>query len=766
MTPTDLLIALLKTTDLTEATATVANAEAHFGDRARWKPVGGKDNNRGPIEAASDPGRALVERITNAVDAVLEREHGEHHGNPDCRSPREAAAAWLNVPAKGGLAKMTKNARRDLAQRVAVTIHAGDGKERRTADVRDHGVGIATPRFKDTILSLNEGNKINKHYLAGAYGQGGSSTLASSQLTLIVSRAAEADTVGFTVVRYEDLDPDQFKVGHYVYLTLDDEVLAAALGDFEQGTLARHYGYDLSGYSSNFGERSVYGLLNKVLFDPVLPVWLENRALSKVQRRTIKGTRNALAGARDDDDDDIAAQLDAPTDERLTQEMFYVPIDDYGSIGVEYWVLPPPTKDTKVPTAAFVNPNKPIVLSLLGQNQGELPIGLVRKDAELPHLALRLVGHIQCESLTSAARRSLFVANREDARRGALYERIRGEFLKVLKSDTRLSALNDRARERAAKDEDEDAQQRIRTEVAKLLRLQGVPVSEAVAGRPTKDGQRERPAHPRPSRGQPTPIPENDPPTFVRFVGGEDDAISFYPGQRRYVRVETDAPARFHDAADAAKSRFNFIASGVVVRGSTPIQGGRLRLIVDAPSDAAVGSSASLRIELSVPGRPTLSADRRIEVVKAPEVAANEAQPSVPPFKALIVRTQDEALAHSLPWDSLENTASSARMEAQELRIFYSAEFPAFREKFLAYERRDATLASTFKTRYEIWLSVHSLLLYQDQQGAVAKAGGEDGEDDERVEQAERRRLARLAAMMAQREVEQSGTAAKVGDDQ
>ena len=36
--------------------------------------------------------------------------------------------------------------------------------------------------MKDTILSLNESNKIQKHYLAGTYGQGGSSTFAFSSM--------------------------------------------------------------------------------------------------------------------------------------------------------------------------------------------------------------------------------------------------------------------------------------------------------------------------------------------------------------------------------------------------------------------------------------------------------------------------------------------------------------------------------------------------------------------------------------------------------
>jgi hypothetical protein len=41
--------------------------------------------------------------------------------------------------------------------------------------------------FYETILSLSEGNKWQKHYLAGIYGQGGSSTFAVCKYTLIAA---------------------------------------------------------------------------------------------------------------------------------------------------------------------------------------------------------------------------------------------------------------------------------------------------------------------------------------------------------------------------------------------------------------------------------------------------------------------------------------------------------------------------------------------------------------------------------------------------
>ena len=47
-----------------------------------------------------------------------------------------------------------------------------------------------------TILSLNESNKISKHYLVGAYGQGGSSTFTFSRLSVIACRYGDGP-IGF-----------------------------------------------------------------------------------------------------------------------------------------------------------------------------------------------------------------------------------------------------------------------------------------------------------------------------------------------------------------------------------------------------------------------------------------------------------------------------------------------------------------------------------------------------------------------------------------
>ncbi|MDP3937081.1 MAG: hypothetical protein Q8R92_02990, partial [Deltaproteobacteria bacterium] len=299
----EFLQALQLATTTAEVEAALEAFDAAHGPELRWTAFGARDANRGVIEVSTDPGRALVERITNGIDAILEAEHAGHRGVPVCRSPKEAATAWLNVP-EAGLSEMTTRQRQTIADRTVIRLLPGDGREGRTVEVRDYGIGLAPHEMAGTILSLNESNKMQKHYLAGVYGQGGSSTLTVSKYTLIATRKAGHPAVGFTVVKFLDLPPEQFKSGHYVYLTRSGQALEFPIDEpaFPVGTLVKIFGYDLSSYNSALGPDSVYGLLNRVLFDPVLPVWFDNRVHQ--YRRVIKGSRNALNGAVDEGDAD------------------------------------------------------------------------------------------------------------------------------------------------------------------------------------------------------------------------------------------------------------------------------------------------------------------------------------------------------------------------------------------------------------------------------------------------------------------------------
>jgi len=731
--------------------------EQSHGGELRWVPVGGEENNRGPIEVSTDPGRSLVERLTNGVDAILEAEHDRHNGVPDCRNPKEAAIAWLGVPA-GGLSSLTTAQRRALGQRLTVKLLPGEGRQSRTVEVRDEGTGLTPESMSETILSLNKSNKMQKHYVVGVFGQGGSSTFAWAKYTFIASRFNGHPTLGFTLVRFDDLPPEEYKTGHYVYLTQNGNVLQTetSIEEFPVGTQARHFGYDLSNYDTPVGPNSVYGLLNRILFDPVLPVWLDNRIRN--YRRIIKGSRNALNGAVDEGDESRRGP-------ELSHHIpiFYVPIADHGSIGIEYWVLEHPSSENKVPIAAFVNPSKPIVLTLNGQNHAELSKTLVKKDAGLPYLAQRLICNVDCNTLSPQAKRALFASAREEAKRGLIYDLIQQEVIRVLKTDDDLIRLNNEAKERGLRERDEATTQEMRREVARLLRIHGIEVSELAGGEVAGGSPgHDQPTHPRHPRPQPRPIELHEPPTYIKILWEEEEAITFYPEQRRYIRIETDAMSNYHDASNPQSSKINVIVSDgtLVLRGTTSLNGGRMRAIFEVPASTTVGQTGTVRVELSRQRLPGLSDQRDFRIVERPPIRPGSRQVTLPPFTVVPVEGPQDEMWTTLNWpDDINSVASSAEMDNGILTIYYSTLFPKFVARRERLESRDTSIAASFVKRYEIWLAVHSFLLYQDQKAQESAGGTErhteeqDSELAETRERQERCRIATLAAIFASREV-------------
>lgn len=754
----ELLEGLLATDLATDASALIDEFCSDQGQDIVWRPVGDKRNNTGPIGAAGDPARALFERVTNAIDAVIERAFQEHAGKPGCSSPREAVQAWFAVPT-AGLHKMADAAARKLAQEaVTLVLHPGEGPGKRTVDVIDHGTGLTQAQMPVTILSLNAENKLDKFHLSGAFGQGGSATLSSSELTLIASQSvSNPGTVAFTVVKFSP--PAGLKLGSYVYLTVGGEVLTThKVPHGFASTLVRHYGYDLDAYKGALGPNSVYGRAQGILFDPVLPFWFDNRVHD--YRRTIKGSRTALNGARAEGDPDAKLSHSSP--------IFYTDLGDYGQLGIEYWVLEPSTKSA--PNKAFVNGTRPIILSINGQTHAEWSSTILRKDAELMHLASRMVVHLDCNRLSADAKRVLFVSNREESRKNAVQGLLLKELLEALAADTKLDELEQLARVAGTKEKDEHAEKEIRREVARMLKVFGFSVAED-AGSATPGGDQGNPGtRKRGARAKPPPIELKEPPTFVEIVGGP--VITLHPGQRRYIRIRTDAHSKYHDPHKLDASKFNFLLEEAPVKlaGTSELREGHMRVVLAASPDAKLGETGHLKVELYRTGLAALTAAVKLEIVKAPEASRGGGQVKLPRIDIAPVTDVESEEWISLGWPddvrevSLDYTYSKGD---DTLTIRYSTLFPRFESVFTAFAQRDLAASTSFQKRYEMWLTAMVVVHWQDVESDAMRVSDEavdqDRLDDYRRD--ELRRFSKIAILYSQREILNDKSATVADED-
>jgi hypothetical protein len=459
----------------------------------KWSPVGGRPNNTGTIDQGSDPAEAVTERITNAIDAILEREWRErHYKEAQPSSPREAAEMWFKIK-QGHLSNIPSDPeRRKLAERIKVTLHESGFEREPTISIVDKGVGQHPSAFTDTLLSLNQGNKIDKHFLMGAYGQGGATVYAFSGYTVLISRrvpslltSGQPDMVGWTVVRFNPLDDDH-KNGTYEFLVTQDGKVPSFSPNidptlFAPGTQIRMIQYMLPKNFTIFTapSASLWSLANMVLPDPVLPFLIGDertetyttlKKKSQVQRtRPIVGSINRLR-------DNVAKKVKAEAEEEevkvkvLHNQECKVSLGEYGQPVIRYWILGPSEGGKSIPVDAFTDAQSALMVTLSGQRQAKFDRGFFRLQLGLPILKDYMLIQIDCDGLSKAGKKSLFSTNRTEIKKVELLDALLAEVVGIILKDPYVKEIADQLQEAALKSASSERNTRLSHELEKLIK--------------------------------------------------------------------------------------------------------------------------------------------------------------------------------------------------------------------------------------------------------------------------------------------------------
>ncbi len=260
-----------------------------------WKPLGDNMSNASVINMLKNGEKGLIERITNAVDSVIEKKFKDLNLSVVNSSKKVLEKAFPDFYKKISELDTTRKLQTaDAKNNVLVVANDGSKSNKITFDIIDNGVGIEGNKFATTILSLNKGNKISsdKQYLIGAFGQGGSTSLPFCSSTIIISK--KNNNLFFTVVKCVELT--EYKTGVYMYLTdingninkLEDDSNFCSVEDylgiflnFCSGTIVRMIETDITKqYRINdINKKGALGdYINTNLFNIGLPIKLiENR---------------------------------------------------------------------------------------------------------------------------------------------------------------------------------------------------------------------------------------------------------------------------------------------------------------------------------------------------------------------------------------------------------------------------------------------------------------------------------------------------------
>lgn len=610
-------------------------AEERWG--IRRIPVGRK-NNIGTIRIASDPGLALLERVTNGIDSLIEMQVLLSGCEP--ASPEAAAHELFGVP-EGGIGEMTDSERRALAENLVVSLHDSGAADRPTIRVEDRGIGQHPSDFHTTLLSLNEENKVGKPYTMGTYGQGGSVTLGFSQWTVFVSRRhpelldGSPDRVGWTVAFEEETDPTKEMLPMWVWVVGDDGAPLSlppdCLPELDHGTRITHVNYDVQQLKGPFTTQ-VWQFLHAALFDPALPFLLTGDRPNDTKKRDGSPDSRVIIG-------NVARLANVAKAkgalELAAEDSHHVDLGpQYGTVEIAWWALtrPESSSSTSDPAGAYVQANSAVSLTLHGQRQDAERRTWIKDKAQLPFLYKNLIVHIDANGLTPIGRRELFASTRERATESALRRLIYDRVAELMRSDGELKRLNHEEKEKLLRRSTAAANDRVRRRLGKFIKtkLKGTsrPSTKAQgagvdgSGTDGRSGSGAKSGRAGGGGGGPGPGRNTDDshlpnvPTHFRFDGKK---VRVPQGRAGYVWIDVDAKNGYlprHDD-DLVVDIDGSGRPSPEIRSRSKLLGGRARWAVSATDETPLGDYEMRATLLTANG--VLRASIPIEVVEPPK---------------------------------------------------------------------------------------------------------------------------------------------------
>lgn len=769
-TNSELLEALLNATKSSELHAILQEigdqpeltVDEPFGKRRfQWHFYGDSDSNISTINLGSKPGRSLTERITNAIDAVLEKRIALTQGVPTPSSPMEGAKKWFGRPpttADNGLFNWKDYGTQDYDRLVQVVMTPGDNEVEPTVDIVDKGIGIAPKDFPSTILSLHGGNKLKKFYLVGAFGQGGSSTLRFCDYTIIISRRFDSpETVGFTIVKKMRL-AEQYKEDAYVYLVevghdgklevpscIRKEAIELYPSvessnkkprPFESGTVVRHCGYKLDGFHKTLTSApgNLYHLFQHMMFDPLIPFrMIDLRRNAQFHKdEIIKGSRNRLmtlvgqsglqsSSADQEDIDESGTELR----HHFPREMISPLSNVEPQIGVEYWVVEnrEKKKDGTVKlrsrsNSLYVDSAHPIIGTLHGQNQGTDTEQIFR-ELNLPMVARHIIVHIDATHASKDIRSSLFSSTREAFADGDVLRELKNILTMMLREDEELYEIENELVETIIDRETQEVDQEVKQEITALLRDAGFKVTESgetiVAGEGTETFTAP-PHHHRRKLVKPDPLPTLPYPQVTRFeIVYPKDKFVVNQGDNRSIRIETDADYRF---GRERKLDIRTEPPKLEIASVGMLQGGRMYWRLRPTADSAPGDIGQVIATITKPGGAQLEARLPYEILAAREEKGAKVKGLVPPFEVVAINPFDEPDQFEKVWLDLDpeidkSTIAYKAVQLQgKLYVYYSTGFSPY-VKQLEKMKLEPSLSQLFLKNYKIWIGYHAMLQWQ-----------------------------------------------------
>lgn len=677
-----------------------------------WENVGKRRNNLATINIGTDPAAGVTERITNAIDAILEKEW-KNQGEPEgFRSPRKAVENWFEIN-EGKIS--TINSARDkkierLSNKIKVTLYDSGKDTKPTVEIRDKGIGLNPEDFSKTILDLNGSNKIGKLHLMGAFGQGGSTAMAYNNYTVIISKPAfiknnlNKKKVAFTIVRINpgNIDRDKHEWYEYMINKVTGQPFALEIDNksFEPGTLVRHILMDLGKYKAKITtpSNSLWYLTHNYLFDPIIPFTISDRRSKRNDNRTVTGNNRLLTHT-----------------ENLEYRNQVTQTFKTGKVTIYWWVLNTLGKDPRERIKHYASVSYPIIITYNGQKQGALGNGLIKNELKLPYLDRYLIVHIETDYLDNDSKRQLFSSTRESLKDTSIVSELKKLTVDTLKEDNKLKQLDKDRKQRYFTKDDTQVLDSLKKRLAKRINyhLQKTGSGSSVTTSTVWESS--------PTTKLPE-IPFEDPPTFFDIITPSPKMV--YSNNSFSIKFKTDAHPNYFAKAETFAAFIEPQSIGSYT-GTARVNNGYGIAYFKTNKETEIGDKGMIILDLRPIGQKSISSSIEIEVIERPEDSGNDNDGK---NKSPNIRVDFIGEGHPFFDENKWNKYSVASVisDQDEIVIYVSEENKNLHKLIERAQRKNDAAVQNIKNKYLEHISFHAFILDKNSPEIVLS-----NEDDE-----------------------------------
>ncbi|WP_417351235.1 hypothetical protein [Flavobacterium alkalisoli] len=665
--------------------STIIDTNPIFQNPKNWKPYGNNKGNFGTFESQQNhPVPALIEKITNSIDAILIKEcklKGIDPKSPEApNSMTRAVELFYNVP-DGEIGELTEKQRRELAENIQI-LAVGDKKEP-SIIIYDSGEGQNPSNFENSFLSLHRNNKTNIHFVQGKYNMGSTGAVVfcgENKYQLIGSKKcnlleSENTKFGFTLVRRHPLteseEKEYGKSTWYEFFSPNNEIPSFEINELDLGLYNRNFIFGsiikLYSYQLPKGSRSDITLdlwrdLNQYMFHLPLPISVyEKRNYSgKTPSKTVLGNRTRI-------NIDSREKIETTISINISKEA------GLGEIPIEIIIF-----KSNVDHGEFIK-NKSLIFTQNGQVHGYEGQSFISQDLGFSLLKKYMLIHVDCTNIPTSIRQDLFMSNRTHLKQSPKTDKLKRVIISALRNLSELKRINSDRRNSLIHDSESD-KELIETLLAKL------PVDKDIINLLKKDGslnflkkQGERIIHGNDKKENQKKLnrfpsifninlkengegklyktlPINEQGKIDIETDVNNDYL-FRPSEKGKFEIEVLQKRNLTDTPVKTKSNTNpnFPTDILTINREGPING-TIRLIIQPNEKAKVGDEVEIKATLSSPGQNFeclffVKVDKEISRPKENQKKSTETFPNLPTPKKAFQKSNDEK---ELTWDHSE----------------------------------------------------------------------------------------------------------------